>query len=174
MWAVSVRAPAAQVWPGVAQIGRERGGLYSYELLENIARCEMHNADQIVPEWQLKTGDAVRLGPKGYPLYKVVEVQPNRALVMAGADLKTEEGVELSDPLPQAYANSTWTFVVDQRADGVTRLMWRWLTHPIGFVMTRKMSARQYANTHLFKPLGILLVYAAAFFGLAVWRFKFE
>jgi hypothetical protein len=154
--AVSVRAPAARVWPWLAQIGQERGGLYSYELLENIARCNMHNADRIVPEWQLKAGDAVRLGPKGYPLYRVIEAQPNRALVMAAADLKTEQVVELSDPPPATYANSAWTLVVDERADGTTRLisrnlldyapenflnrlMWRWLTDPIGFVMTRKM-----------------------------------
>jgi hypothetical protein len=75
---------------------------------------------------------------------------------MAGADLKTEQVVEPSDPMPEAYANSTWIFLVEERADGVTRLisrnlldyapenfpnrlMWRWLTDPIGFVMTRKM-----------------------------------
>ena len=154
--AVSIRAPAADVWPWVAQIGQERGGLYSYELLENLIGCRIHNADRIMPEWQLTAGDAVRLGPKGYPLYKVVEVQPNRALVLAGADPKTEQPFEPSDPMPAAYANSTWTFFVDEQAGGATRLIsrnqldyapenflnrliWRWMTDPIGFVMTRKM-----------------------------------
>ena len=87
--AVTVRAPAATIWPWVAQIGQERGGLYSYELLENIARCQMHNADHIEPAWELQVGGRVRLGPPGYPVYAVVGIERNRWLLLAGADFKT-------------------------------------------------------------------------------------
>ena len=73
--AITINASPAQIWPWIAQIGQERGGLYSYDLLENIARCQMHNADHIVPEWELKPGDRVRLGPAGYPVHGVVGVE---------------------------------------------------------------------------------------------------
>jgi hypothetical protein len=42
--AISVRAPAAAVWPWIAQMGQDRGGLYSYDALENLLGCDMHSA----------------------------------------------------------------------------------------------------------------------------------
>jgi hypothetical protein len=154
--AITINAPAHDVWPWIAQIGQERGGLYSYELLENMIGCKMRSADRIVPEWELKAGDNVRFGPKGYPVQKVIAVEPNRSLVMAGADPKTEQPFDPSTPAPAAYVNATWTFYLDQQADGATRLLsrerldyapdtfgnkliWRILTDPMAFTMTRKM-----------------------------------
>ena len=57
--AISVGLPAAQVWPWIAQLGQGRGGFYSYDFLENLAGCDIHSADQIVPEWQ-RGGPATR------------------------------------------------------------------------------------------------------------------
>src|SRR5512137_3153797 len=54
---ITIDAPASEIWPWLAQLGQERGGMYSYELLENVARCQMRNADRIVPEWEMKVGD---------------------------------------------------------------------------------------------------------------------
>ena len=50
--AVTIEAPPEAVWPWLAQLGQDRAGFYSYEWLENLAGCEMHNADEIHPEWQ--------------------------------------------------------------------------------------------------------------------------
>ena len=72
--AVTIKALPGAIWPWLAQIGQERGGLYSYALLENIARCQMHNADRIVPEWELHVGDLVVWLP-GYPVHKVVGLE---------------------------------------------------------------------------------------------------
>ncbi len=167
--AITIQASAAKIWPWIAQIGQERGGLYSYELLENVARCQMRNADRIVPDWELHVGDRVRLGPPGYPVHAVVGLERGRWLLLAGANLKTGQ----ADPLPKAgqaqYANFSWVFYLDERAGGATRLLtrtrldyaphsfglkllWEWLTDPIGFVMTRKMllGVKQRAeNAHL-------------------------
>jgi hypothetical protein len=55
-----VRAPAEEVWPWLAQIGQGRGGFYSYEWLENLAGCDIHNADEIRPEWQRRSGTRCR------------------------------------------------------------------------------------------------------------------
>ena len=154
--AVTIHAPAREVFPWLAQIGQERGGLYSYELLENMARCKMHNADRVRPEWELRVGDRMRMGPQGYPVNQVVALERGRWLLMAGADLKTG----LAEPLPQAgqaaYTNYAWVLYLDERSGETTRLIsrtrldyaprtfalkliWEVFTDPIGFVMTRKM-----------------------------------
>ena len=60
--AITVRAPAGQVWPWVAQLGQGRGGFYSYDFLENLVGYDIHSADRVVAEWQdIKTGDKVSL-----------------------------------------------------------------------------------------------------------------
>lgn len=154
--AVTVKARPADVWPWLAQIGQERGGLYSYELLENLARCQIQNADRIVPEWELHVGELVRLGPPGYPVHKVVGLERGRWLLLAGADIKTGEVAALPKPGQAEYTNYSWVFFLQKRPDGTTRLItrnrldyapcsfapkliWEWFTDPIGFVMTRKM-----------------------------------
>ena len=64
--AVTIQAPVEQVWPWLAQLGQDRGGFYSYEWLENLAGCEMENADRIHPEWQHRElGETVHLHPAG-------------------------------------------------------------------------------------------------------------
>jgi hypothetical protein len=119
--AVTINALASDVWPWVAQLGQERGGMYSYELLENLARCQMRNADRIVPEWEMKVGDQMRMGPQGYPVNQVVALERGHWLLMVGADLKTG----IAAPLPQAgqttYINYTWVLYLDERPDGTTR-----------------------------------------------------
>jgi hypothetical protein len=82
-WAVTIDAPAEEVWPWLAQIGQDRGGFYSYAWLENLAGCELRNADQIHPEWQKRAvGEVVPLHPTfGLPL---AQFEPGRALVLEG------------------------------------------------------------------------------------------
>jgi hypothetical protein len=154
--AVTVHARAAEIWPWLAQIGQQRGGLYSYELLENLARCRMRNADRVVPEWELAVGDRVRLGPEGYPVHGVVALKRGRWLLLAGANVKTARVEDLPKPDQAEYTNYSWIFYLDERPNDSTRLIsrsrldyaprsfgsrviWIWLTDPIGFVMTRKM-----------------------------------
>ncbi len=170
--AVTIHAPAREIWPWMAQIGQERGGMYSYELLENLARCKMHNADRVVPEWELKVGDRMRMGPQGYPVNQVVALERGHWLLMAGADFKTG----IADPLPQpgqtTYTNYAWVLYLDERPDGTTRLisrtrlayaprtlafklMWEVFTDPIGCTMTRKMllTVKQRAEQLKRRPL---------------------
>lgn len=55
--AITINAPPEQVWPWIVQMGQGRGGFYSYEALEDLVGCKIHNASRIVPEWQdLKVG----------------------------------------------------------------------------------------------------------------------
>jgi hypothetical protein len=81
--AVTIDAPVEAVWPWLAQLGQDRGGFYSYEWLENLAGCEMHNADRIHPEWQHRElGETVHLHPAGGLRVSVFE--PRRALGLEG------------------------------------------------------------------------------------------
>jgi hypothetical protein len=81
--AVTIRAPAEEVWPWLAQIGQGRGGFYSYEWLENLAGCEIRNADRIQPQWQdVKPGDPVAI-MRGWGT-KLAGVEPGRSLVIEG------------------------------------------------------------------------------------------
>ncbi len=156
--AITIQAPADEVWPWLIQIGQGRGALYSYELLENIARCDMHNAGAIVPEWQTpQVGDKVRLGPEGYPFYWIGGYEPGRWLLLVTGDLtRTETGFARPDPLPEKYVLDTWCFVVEPLAGQASRLIlrgrqtyapdtfanrmiWRVITEPMGFVMMRQM-----------------------------------
>lgn len=64
---VWIDASADEVWPWLVQMGQDRGGLYSYEALENAVGLKFRNADRIHPEWQqLAVGDEVRLVPRGW------------------------------------------------------------------------------------------------------------
>jgi hypothetical protein len=79
--AVTIEAPPEAVWPWLAQLGQDRAGFYSYEFLENLAGCDMHNADEIHPEWQSREpGDIVYLHPlNGLP---VARFEPGRVLAL--------------------------------------------------------------------------------------------
>jgi hypothetical protein len=154
--AINIRAPAADIWPWLVQLGQGRGGFYSYEWLENLVGCDMHNADRIIPEFQhLEVGDSVRMHPKsGYP-YVVAAIEPGRALVLQiRVDTQTGKTFELTDTMPKKYLNFSWVLFLDELDEGPTRLFSRsrndWnrsfintlvfgVFGPISFVMDRKM-----------------------------------
>jgi hypothetical protein len=143
--AITIRAPAAEVWPWLVQMGADKGGLYSYTWIERMINCPITNADRIHPEWQaLKPGDLVRMCPGefGPPPYIVVDIQPERALIIGHkfAPGEAPPGVTWSD---------TWAFILQPLDDQTTRLIvrnrnaleaaWvRWI-EPASFVMERGM-----------------------------------
>ena len=141
--AITIRAPAEAVWPWLAQLGQGRGGLYSYDWLENLTGCDIHSADRIIPELQgLRAGDTVRLGPQGYPAYPVAAVDPGRALALGDAgDLERgpHSWVFVLEPIDA----QTTRLIVRSRGDYPPTLanfiIWRAITEPLHFIMERKM-----------------------------------
>ena len=123
---ITIDAPAAAVWPWLAQMGQGRGGFYSYDWLENLFGCDIHNAGQIMPELQqLSVGDGVRLHPKAPPL-SVVVVEPGRAIVLAGgSELQPDIPIDRSFLRLHTYRAFTWSFVLDEQSDKTTRLIAR-------------------------------------------------
>ena len=141
--AITIRAPASQVWPWIVQLGQGRGGFYSYDFLENLIGCGIHSADRVVPEWQdLKPGDQVRLAPQAG--LAVAHLEAARSLVLRG-------GVPMGKAAPPY--DFTWAFVLNDEPDGTTRLLvrerysytrpWaRLLVEPaaaVSFMMSQKM-----------------------------------
>jgi hypothetical protein len=81
--AVTVHAPADEVWRWLVQIGQDRGGFYSYDWLENLAGCRLHSADEIHEEWQSRSaGDVLMLLPGFGP--RIQDVAPPRWMVIEG------------------------------------------------------------------------------------------
>ena len=59
--AVTVKAPPADIWPWLVQLGYQRGGLYSYDWLDRLfGFLDRPSATHILPEFQqLAVGDKV-------------------------------------------------------------------------------------------------------------------
>jgi hypothetical protein len=104
--AIEIDAPAAAVWPWIAQMGpAPRGGAYTYDWIENLFGLNMASAERVLPEFQHpEVGDTIGYGPN---VMRVERVEPERVLAW-----RSEDG------------NWVWTFVLEAR-DGGTRLISR-------------------------------------------------
>jgi hypothetical protein len=55
--AITVNAPAAEVWPWIVQLGYRRGGFYTYDLLDNAGE---RSADHILDQYQdIRAGESI-------------------------------------------------------------------------------------------------------------------
>jgi hypothetical protein len=60
---VTINAPAENIFPWIVQIGVNRAGWYSYDLLDNLGR---HSAEAILPQHQsINVDDLVPMSPDG-------------------------------------------------------------------------------------------------------------
>lgn len=122
--AVTVRAPAEEIWPWLAQIGQDRGGFYSYTWLENLFGAKIRNADRILPDLEdRKVGDTVWMTPKerygGKGCMRVAAVEPGRSLVLVAPD--DYEEVRRKGRAP----GGCWSFHLKPAGPGITRLIVR-------------------------------------------------
>jgi hypothetical protein len=104
--AIAIDAPAAAVWPWLAQMGPSpRGGAYTYDWIENLLGLDMHSVDRVLPEFQRpRVGDTIGYGSNRM---RVERVEPERVLASRSQD-----------------GNWVWAFVLDEH-DGRTRLISR-------------------------------------------------
>jgi hypothetical protein len=145
--ATTVDAAPEDVWQWLVQIGQDRGGMYSYDWLENLFGLRIHNADRIREEWQhLGPGDQVRLVRKGWLGLReglalpVARVDPGRVIV-------------LREQPPTQPWDAIWSFHVVPLEPGRCRLVSRsrsarprgaarlaaWAMSPVTTMMTRGM-----------------------------------
>jgi hypothetical protein len=136
--AVWIDAPASAVWPWLAQMGSGRGGVYTYDWIENLFGLNIHSVDVVLPEFQdIKVGDAQRLGKSG-PLLVVTRVDRESALVLSSDDgnwvwefhlAPIGAGTRLISRNRIATPNASWT----------TRVFYRYVMEPGSLLMERKM-----------------------------------
>jgi hypothetical protein len=125
--AVWINTSANSVWPWLVQMGQDRGGLYSYETLENLVGLGYHNADRIHPEWQgLVAGDEMRLVPKGW-------MGLHEGITMRVVEIVEEQSLVLRAMSPDQHWNTIWSFHVIPHWEDRCRLLIRTRTrlrHP--------------------------------------------
>lgn len=104
--AITIAAPAASVWPWLAQMGPSpRGGAYTYDWIENLLGLDMHSVDRVLPEFQdPQVGDMLDLGASRM---RFERVEPGHVIAW-----RSEDG------------NWVWAFVLEEK-DGTTRLISR-------------------------------------------------
>lgn len=117
--AVWIDAPAAAVWPWLVQMGQDRGGIYTFETLENLVGLQYHNADEIHPEWQqLTAGDAVRLARKGW-------LGLREGLTLQVADVIDQQSIVLRAESSRHLCDMVWSLTVTPHLDDRCRLIVR-------------------------------------------------
>ncbi len=104
--AISISAPPEAVWPWLAQMGPSpRGGVYTYDWIENLLGLDIHSVDRILPEFQNpRLGDSIALGENRM---EIVRLDPGAVL-----SFRSDDG------------NWVWTFVLRAESGG-TRLISR-------------------------------------------------
>jgi hypothetical protein len=115
---IDIDAPPADVWPWLVQMGRRRGGWYSWDLLDNGG---VRSADRIVPALQkLRVGDVLPIKPTGPEGMHVLVLEPPHALVLGDPSLVPE------GPKPRPGApRATWAFSLEPIGDHGTHLVVR-------------------------------------------------
>jgi hypothetical protein len=149
---IEIEAPAEDVWPWVAQIGADKGGFYSYQWLENLVGCDVHNAERVHPDWAVQLDGTLSLHPDLPPL-RVTALDPGRWFVAyAGPDGPAEERTAADEP----WVATSWLFLVEAIGPDRSRFVSRYrcatsddlttrlqfgpaLIEPIGFAMDREM-----------------------------------
>ncbi len=104
--AISINAPPEAVWPWLAQMGPSpRGGVYTYDWIENLLGLDIHSVDRILPEFQdPRLGDSISLGDNRM---EIARLDPGSVLSFRSGD-----------------GNWVWSFVLRREGDG-TRLISR-------------------------------------------------
>ena len=117
--AVDIDATPENIWPWIVQIGRDKAGFYSYELVENLAGLQVTNREAILPEFQtLKEGDLISFNPNGEGVYANT-LKPNEYLVCR--TWKDESEVEEKRPV----SKDSWSFYIVNNGGSNSRLIIR-------------------------------------------------
>jgi len=112
---VDIDVPPEQLWPWLVQMGRRRGGWYSWDLLDNGGA---RSASRIIPELQkLAIGDVLPIRATGPDGFAVLALDPPRGLVLGDPSL-----------LPGGKKKgvcATWAFALEPLGTNATRLFVR-------------------------------------------------
>jgi hypothetical protein len=82
--AITIDARPEEIWPWLAQMGYQRGGLYSYDWLDRLfGYLDAPSVERVLPRFQrLAAGDLIPIGRVGG--FPVLKVEPSRTLLLGG------------------------------------------------------------------------------------------
>ncbi len=119
-------------------MGSGRGGVYTYDWIENLFGLQMHSVDVVLPQFQdITVGDAQKLGKNG-PVLRVAVVEREDALVFRSDDGNWVWAFCL-------VADGTGTRLISRNriatpgASWPARAFYRYLMEPGSLLMERKM-----------------------------------
>jgi hypothetical protein len=146
--AVDIDAPAEEVWRWLVQMGQGRGGMFSYDWLENVVGHHAHTTYQVREGWQdLAVGDRIRVLPEsrgplpdGLPM-TVARLEEGRLLVLRQAPPECPRTVVWSfviEPLDRTSCRLLSRSLAGRPASRVERLAAAAL-EPLTTIMTRRM-----------------------------------
>ncbi len=124
--AITIHAPASDIWPWMVQIGNGRAGWYSYRFVERLVQdgklLDEGASQRILPEFQnLQAGDHI---PMGDTSFRVIDIQPERYMLLEpafdSAPHKTADP-QASDATPHTGFN----FILEPIDAQTTRLIAR-------------------------------------------------
>ena len=118
---IVMRATPQAIWPWLVQMGCDRAGFYSIDMLDN---ANARSAREVHPEWQgLAVGDRIALTPDGSARTEVLQLEAAESLVLGSLfDPHAEHQLPFAGPRPARYWHVTWAFALIPEADGTTRL----------------------------------------------------
>ncbi len=152
---IVINAPAKYVWPWVAQMGKDRGGFYSYEALENLMGLGIYNADTILEQHQHpKQGDIILFGPDNGCTLAICK--EGEAMVIENSlDMDTNKPYNPAEGHPKNYLHLSWLWYIEPldryksrfisrnrlnfSPTFKNRLMFSAMAEPMVFAMDRKM-----------------------------------
>jgi proline iminopeptidase len=155
--AVTIEASPEHVWPWLVQMGWDRGGWYSWDLLDNAGRP---SAAEVHPQWQeVAVGDQLSFWALGRRVdaYRIGVLEPNRFLGLYGYTDLRGRWLDPMGPRPASYMEAIWGFLLKGLPGGSTRLVvsgyqtfrpkWierfaaDWLLLPVSWIMSARMLA---------------------------------
>jgi hypothetical protein len=118
---IVVAASAETVWPWLVQMGCQRAGFYSIDLLDNAG---VPSARDIRLELQqLRVGDKVPSTPEGDGHFEVLRLQQNRLLLLGTLyDVQNQRQLPFDAPRPRRFWQVTWAFLLEPLDGSRTRL----------------------------------------------------
>jgi hypothetical protein len=118
---IVISAPPDKIWPWLVQMGCQRAGFYSLDVLDNAG---IPSAREIrLDLQQLRVGDTIAATPSGDNHFEVLRIEQNRALLLGGLfDVGNQKQVAFGAPRPRRYWHTSWAFVLEPLDAGRTRL----------------------------------------------------
>lgn len=155
--AITIYTSPDVIWQWLVQIGQDRAGFYTYTWLENLIGADIHNANEIMPEWQtLAVGDIWRVVPPEYlgnvgkdAGFRVKIIEPNHALV-----------VDVMGAFVLLPVDENETRLIVRGESSPNNVLMRMVVEPIVFTMMRPMllGLKARAEGSLVTPVAIMMI----------------